>query len=47
MGLGDIFPHSSSARIFVSTEALLAFCFTILIIANVMHLRESLGKKRE
>lgn len=47
VGLGDIFPHSSSARIFVSSEALLAFFFNILIIANVMHLRESLGKKQE
>ena len=47
VGFGDIFPVSTSARIFVSTEVLLAFFFNILIIANVVHLRESLGKKQE
>lgn len=47
VGFGDISPVSTSARIFVSTEILLAFFFNILIIANVVHLRESLGKKQE
>ncbi len=47
VGFGDIFPVSTSARIFVSTEVLLSFFFNILIISNVIHLRESLGKKQK
>ncbi|MBV6439716.1 MAG: hypothetical protein DYG98_09590 [Haliscomenobacteraceae bacterium CHB4] len=45
VGFGDIFPRSTSAQVFVSAEVLLAFSFNILIIANIVHIRESLGKK--
>lgn len=45
VGFGDIFPRSTSAQVFVSTEVMLAFFFNILVIANVVQIRESLGKK--
>ena len=40
-GFGDIKPNSTSAQIFVSTELMIAFFFTILVIANIGHLRNS------
>lgn len=45
VGFGDILPRSTSAQVFVSAEVMLAFFFNILIIANIIHIRESLGKK--
>jgi hypothetical protein len=44
-GFGDIKPNSSSAQIFVSTELMIAFFFTILVLANILHIRESFNKK--
>ena len=43
-GFGDIYPKSTSAQVFVSTELLIAFLFTILIISNIAHIRESYRK---
>jgi hypothetical protein len=45
-GLGDIHPQSSVAEIFVSMELMVAFFFTILVITNVLELRESFTKKK-
>ena len=47
VGFGDILPRSTSAQIFVSAEVMLAFFFNILIIANVIQIRESMSKKQE
>jgi len=44
-GLGDITPGSASARIFVMLELFIAFFFTILIISNITHIRESFAQK--
>ncbi len=45
-GFGDIKPNSTSAQIFVSTELMIAFFFTILVIANIGHLRSSFLNKK-
>lgn len=44
-GFGDVKPNSTSAQIFVSTELMIAFFFTILVIANISHLRSSFNQK--
>lgn len=44
-GFGDIKPNSTSAQIFVSTELMIAFFFTILVIANITHIRSSFVDK--
>ncbi len=44
-GFGDIKPNSSSAQIFVSTELMIAFFFTILVIANIGHIRSSFAQR--
>lgn len=44
-GFGDIKPNSSSSQIFVSTELMIAFFFTVLIIANITHIRGSFSEK--
>lgn len=44
-GFGDIKPNSTSGQIFVSMELLIAFFFTIFVIANVAHLRSSFQGK--
>ncbi|HQW84368.1 MAG TPA: ion channel [Ferruginibacter sp.] len=44
-GFGDIKPNSTSAQIFVSTELMIAFFFTILVIANITHIRASFKEK--
>lgn len=44
-GFGDIKPNSSSSQVFVSTELMIAFFFTILVIANISHLRSSFSRK--
>lgn len=46
-GLGDIFPHSASARIFIASELIISFFFTIFIIANLAMLRESFAQKQQ
>lgn len=45
-GFGDIKPNSTSAQIFVSTELMIAFFFTILVIANIGHIRSSFIQKK-
>ena len=45
-GFGDIHPQSSVAQIFVSMELMIAFFFTILVITNVLELRESFTRKK-
>lgn len=44
-GFGDIKPNSTSAQIFVSAELMIAFFFTILVIANISHIRASYNNK--
>jgi len=39
------FPRSTSAQVFVSKEVMPAFFFSILVIADVVQIRKSLGKK--
>lgn len=46
-GFGDIKPNSTSAQIFVSTELMVAFFFTILVIANISHIRSSFVEKNK
>lgn len=46
-GFGDIKPNSTSAQIFVSTELMIAFFFTILVIANISHIRSSFVEKNK
>lgn len=46
-GFGDIKPNSTSAQVFVSTELLIAFFFTILVIANITHIRSSFAEKNK
>ncbi|MCC6283203.1 MAG: hypothetical protein IT262_21525 [Saprospiraceae bacterium] len=46
-GLGDIVPNTKSARLFVASELIISFFFTIFIIANLAMLRESFAKKRQ
>ena len=38
-GFGDIKPNSTNAQIFVSMELMVSFFFTILVIANISHIR--------
>jgi hypothetical protein len=45
-GFGDIHAVSSVAQVFVSMELLVAFFFTILVITNVLELRESFTRKK-
>ncbi len=45
-GFGDIKPNSTIAQIFVSTELMIAFFFTILVIANIAHIRNSFVQKK-
>ena len=45
-GFGDVKPNSTYAQIFVSTELMIAFFFTILVLANISHIRESLNRKK-
>lgn len=44
-GLGDIKPISISSQVFVMCELFIAFFYTILIIANITHLRKDLSKE--
>jgi hypothetical protein len=44
-GLGDIVPNAKSARLFVASELIISFFFTIFVIANLALLRESFIKK--
>lgn len=44
-GFGDVKPNSTSAQIFVSMELMIAFFFTILVIANIGQIRSSFAKK--
>ena len=44
-GFGDIKPNSTSAQVFVSMELMIAFFFTILVIANITHIRASFKEK--
>lgn len=44
-GLGDILPNNLTARIFVSTELIISFFFTIMVVANIATLRESFARK--
>jgi len=46
-GLGDIIPNAKSARLFVASELIIAFFFTIFVIANLALLRESFVQKRQ
>lgn len=46
-GFGDIKPNSTSAQIFVSMELMIAFFFTILVIANISHIRSSFVEKNK
>jgi len=45
-GLGDIVPNAKSARLFVASELIISFFFTIFVIANLALLRESFTQKR-
>ena len=45
-GFGDVKPNCTSAQIFVSMELLIAFFFTVLVIANIGHIRSSFGQKK-
>lgn len=45
-GLGDILPSTQSARLFVASELIIAFFFTIFVIANLSALRDSYSKRR-
>lgn len=47
VGFGDILPNSTSAQVFVSIEIMLSFLFNVLIIANVVNIRDSLNKKQQ
>jgi len=44
-GMGDIALQTASARIFISSELIISFFFTIFIIANLSMLRDSYAKK--
>lgn len=46
-GLGDILPNITTARIFVAFELIISFFFTILIITNIVTLRESFARKNK
>lgn len=44
-GLGDILPNIPAARIFVASELIISFFFTILILTNISNLRDSFAQK--
>ena len=44
-GFGDIKPNSITAQVLVSTELMISFFFTILVWANISHIRESFNRK--
>jgi hypothetical protein len=44
-GFGDIKPNLTTAQILVSTELMIAYFFTILVLANILLLRESFKKR--
>ena len=44
-GFGDVKPNCTSAQIFVSLELMIAFFFTVLVIANISHIRSSFVQK--
>ncbi|MFM9949174.1 MAG: ion channel [Saprospiraceae bacterium] len=44
-GMDDIVPQTPSARIFISSELIISFFFTIFIIANLAMLRDSYTRK--
>ena len=44
-GFGDIRPTSTTAQIFVSTELMIGYFFTILVFANILLIRESFNRK--
>ena len=46
-GFGDVKPNSTSSQIFVSMELMIAFFFTILVIANITHIRSSFVQKND
>lgn len=46
-GLGDVVPNIKSARLFVASELIISFFFTIFILANLAMLRESFSKKKK
>ncbi len=46
-GLGDVVPATKSARLFVASELIISFFFTIFVIANLTTLRESFGQHRK
>jgi uncharacterized membrane protein len=43
-GFGDIKPNSTNAQVIVSMELMIAFFFTILVIANISHIRSSYSR---
>ena len=44
-GFGDVKPNLITAQILVSTELMIAYFFTILAFANILHIRESFNRK--
>ncbi|MCW3110693.1 MAG: ion transporter [Segetibacter sp.] len=44
-GFGDVRPTSTIAQIFVSTELMIGYFFTILVFANILLIRESFNRK--
>ena len=46
-GFGDVKPNSTSAQIFVSMELMIAFFFTVLVIANIGHIRTAYVSKKK
>jgi len=45
-GFGDVRPHLTTAQILVSTELMIAYFFTILVLANILLLRESFNTQK-
>lgn len=46
-GFGDVKPNSTSAQIIVSMELMIAFFFTVLVIANIGHIRSAYVSKKK
>ncbi len=46
-GLGDVLPATKSARLFVASELIISFFFTIFVISNLALLRESFVQKKD
>ncbi|MDB5232260.1 MAG: ion transporter [Chitinophagaceae bacterium] len=44
-GFGDVKPNFTTAQILVSSELMIAYFFTILVLANILLLRESFTRK--